>query len=92
MHTKLEKIETVINTHQRGIKKRIDEHRELIEFLQQEAPELIKANPWVLGWLSSQDAFLVDLMNASEVVLNPNEIKRGYPRPIPEAIKSEFRA
>ena len=84
---KLENIEAVIKRSNRGIKKRIDENRELVEFLLEEAPELVKEKSWVLNWLSSQDAFLVDLMNASEVELNPNEIKRGYPRPIPDAIK-----
>ena len=84
---KLEKIEAVINTSEIGVKKRIDENRELIELLQLEAPELIKAKPWILNWLFSQDKFLVDLMNASQVVLNPNEIKRGYPRSIPDAIR-----
>lgn len=41
-----------------GPEKRLDEHRELVELLLRECPELFEEKPWVLGWLESQDTFL----------------------------------
>lgn len=87
---KIEKIKEVISTSQRGIKKRIDENRELIELLQREVPDLLTNKPWVLDWLASQDEFLVDLMNACDVVLNPNEKQRVYPRELPKVLKDRL--
>ncbi|WP_461280328.1 hypothetical protein [Acidithiobacillus sp.] len=43
----------------RGIHKRIDENRELMELLQTTAPALLRECPWVEGWIHSQDHFLV---------------------------------
>lgn len=45
----------------RGIYKRIDENRELLELLQHEAPDLLERCPWVEGWLDTQDEFLSEL-------------------------------
>ena len=47
-----------------GVHKRIDENRELLELLQEEAPEFLARNPWVTGWLKSNDAFFVELAEA----------------------------
>lgn len=45
----------------RGIWKRIDENRELLECLQEHAPEFLERCRWVEGWLATQDAFLCSL-------------------------------
>lgn len=44
-----------------GIHKRIDENRELLELLQQEAPHLLKSYYWIEGWLKANDEFFNDL-------------------------------
>lgn len=45
-----------------GIFKRIDENRELVELLQNEAPEFVEKHFWIVRcWLKSQDDFLCDL-------------------------------
>lgn len=48
----------------KGLYKRIDENRELLECLQREAPELMVRCPWIAGWIAGQDSFLVDMLNA----------------------------
>ena len=72
----------VLEKHQRGVYKRIDENRELLELLQQEAPELLNNKYWIEGWLESQDDFLCDLAQfvPSE---NPLIVEGRYPRPWP---------
>ena len=44
-----------------GAGKRHDEQRELIKAIADEAPDLIKKKPWVVGWITSQDAYLNEL-------------------------------
>lgn len=39
-----------------GIHKRTDENRELLELLQEKAPDLINECPWIVGWIHSNDA------------------------------------
>ena len=48
----------IFRTYQRGIYKRIDENRELLELLKHEAPALLDNCWWIEGWLRSQDDFL----------------------------------
>lgn len=38
-----------------GIHKRTDENRELLELLQDKAPDLINECPWVVTWILSND-------------------------------------
>lgn len=79
-------VKKILAQHQGGIYKRIDENRELLELLQREAPELLAKQPWVVGWLESQDGFLCDLESA--VPLSDVQLpKRGsnFPRPWPLA-------
>ncbi|MBD3767930.1 MAG: hypothetical protein IE928_08285 [Gammaproteobacteria bacterium] len=49
-----------------GITKRIDENRELFNLLQVKAPEFLQDNPWVAGWLESQDDYLTALKTELE--------------------------
>ncbi|MFZ5593696.1 MAG: hypothetical protein ACOY4D_05465 [Pseudomonadota bacterium] len=41
-----------------GAGKRHDEHRELMELLDEKASELLRDHSWVRGWLESQDNYL----------------------------------
>jgi len=75
-------ITNVLLTSQRSIYKRIDENRELMELLQEKAPDFLKEHFWIEGWLKSQDAFLNDL--APFAPTDNARIKEGlYPRPWP---------
>lgn len=81
----LASIQEVINNHSRGIYKRIDENRELMELLARDhGPYFLERNPWVGGWLGSQDNFLDALRDAAGLPANrPGVPKAGYPRPRP---------
>lgn len=46
----------------RGIFKTVDENRELLQFLQQGAPDILKKYSWIEGWIAGTDIFLVNLM------------------------------
>lgn len=54
-----------INRREGGVRKRIDENRELLELLNRESPQLLQKCPWVVGWLKSQDEYLLALAMAS---------------------------
>lgn len=62
----IDRVRSVLEFHSGGVYKRIDENRELLENIQQQAPEFLKANPWIEGWISSQDHFLQELIVAAE--------------------------
>ncbi|HBY8105354.1 TPA: hypothetical protein MI814_23925 [Klebsiella pneumoniae] len=78
---KLEALECVISQSYRGIHKRIDENRELLELLYKEAPELMDKCFWIRGWIEGQDRFLNELADVSGVK-NPFPLS-NYPRPFP---------
>jgi hypothetical protein len=80
---RLKRIEQIVHKSYRGVVKRVDENRELLELLQQEAPEFLHKHPWVEGWLHGQDGFLTELMAAAEVQAQPTHTERQYPRPWP---------
>jgi len=67
-----------------GLIKRIDENRELLELLQREAPEFLKAHPWAQGWIAGNDSFFVQLDQIVEAE-NPmrHETDPRYPRAWP---------
>lgn len=68
-----------------GIYKRIDENRELVELLQNKAPELVSKNPWVLRWLEAQDDFLCDIESAiGEVETIRFKKSNRFPRTRPD--------
>jgi hypothetical protein len=76
-------IREVVRYSQGGIFKRIDENRELLELLQQKAPELLDKYFWVEGWLRSQDAFLNDVLRTVPVEKNFTLATVAFPRPWP---------
>lgn len=81
--TKLKEVGEVLTRSQRGIFKRIDENRELVELLRERAPDFLKEHFWVEGWLRSQDEFLSEL---SAVMPVANPVPTGnFPRPWPVA-------
>lgn len=81
--SKLNRLEKVIHTSYRGVVKRVDENREMLELLQQEAPEFLHKHPWVEGWLQGQDGFLTELISAAEIKVPEMHGVRKYPRPWP---------
>ena len=66
-----------------GIYQRIDENRQLLEFIKRYNPELLVGNPEVAAWLLSQDEFLLCLSR----LVSPEKCKvqprRDYPRKWP---------
>ena len=83
-YKRLASIDYVIRTAGRGVYKRIDENRETLELLHNEAPEFIIKFPWVIGWFSGNDYFFEEIAKASKID-NPFENSGfPYPRPWPE--------
>ena len=74
-----------------GVHKRIDENRELLELLRDNAPEFVQEHPWIVNWLQSQDEFLSELASAVPIMegrflaqtRNPVGV---FPRPWPAEI------
>ena len=68
-----------------GAHKRVNENRELLELLQSKAPELLEANPWVIGWLQSNDEVFVSLAAMSKEFGLHERFAPGptFPRPWP---------
>lgn len=69
-------VKKLCRSNGRGIYKRIDENRELLELLQRESPDLMKRCPWIEGWLESQDHFLVEL---AATVGTKNRLAGSFP-------------
>ena len=65
----------------RGIWKRLDENRELLEFLQQNAPDVLRRFPFIEGWLGNHDIFFMNLLTLLELPLSPEGL--GAPRKWP---------
>lgn len=81
---RLKAIDEVLHTNNRGIVKRIDEGRELLELLQEKCPGFLEEHFWVEGWIESNDIFLMDLATAAQKtnLFRLNEM-RPFPRPWP---------
>lgn len=67
----------------RGIWKRIDENRELLEFLQTNAPEFLNRFSFIEIWLGNQDIFLVNLLRLLELPECVPCIGSNFPRKWP---------
>lgn len=80
-------LKKILGRHHGGIYKRIDENRELLELLQREAPELLAKQPWVVGWLESQDGFLCDLESAVPLTDVQFQKHPRFPRPWPTGVR-----
>ncbi|PVZ82671.1 hypothetical protein C9426_29035 [Serratia sp. S1B] len=83
---KLQALEHAIFHSHRGVYKRIDENRELLELLYKESSELLNKYPWVRGWIKSQDEFLNGLakLSGAENTLRRVNENKPYPRPFPQ--------
>lgn len=81
---KLQQIENFLRNSRegRGIFKTLDENRELLECLQQRAPEVLEKCPWIEGWIAGTDIFLVNLMILFGME-NEHPISPRFPRPWP---------
>lgn len=92
---RMAKIEVICERLCRGVFKRVDENRELLELLQQEAPDFVERHPWIEGWLESQDEFLVQIADAAGTKNRVGEkVSIAYPRAWPgkrtEAERASF--
>lgn len=79
-----QKLTRVLVSTQGGLYQRIDENRELVELLKSECPSFVDRQPWVIGWLRSQDAFLLGLEFGVPDSLKRIFSDRDFPRPWPE--------
>lgn len=89
---RIEKVEDICERVARGVFKRIDENRELLELLKQEAPELMQRCPWVEGWIEGQDEFLVQLAQAVGTENRLAMTAQNYPRRWPGKRLEEERS
>ena len=65
---------------ERGIWKRVDENRELLEFLQEHAPALLERFPFIEIWIGNQDIFLMNLLRLLELPETPLRFGTRFPR------------
>lgn len=79
----LAQLKTVLVKSQRGIYKRIDENRELLQLLKNEVPDFLERNFWVESWIQSQDDFLLDILKVMPLENSLNSPIVTYPRPWP---------
>lgn len=84
-NSQLEAVRDVVGHVGRGVHKRIDENRELLELLQERAPALLAECPWIEGWLRGHDAFFTELEKVAgiENPMSKFSSSRPYPRPWP---------
>jgi len=82
-------IQEVVVQSAHGIRKRIDEHRELLETLQRDFPHLLSSYWRIEGWVESQDQFLTDLAVATGVVRGRSS--ENFPRPWPGRLKERAK-
>lgn len=74
-------VKKVIERTEGGIEKRIDENRELLELLYRQCPVLLEKHPQIIGWIDSQERFLI--ATATAVDIHPNvQNFRKWPEPI----------
>lgn len=68
-----------------GAHKRVDENRELLELLQDKAPEMLRVNPWAMVWIQRNDEVFVEMaLLATELELADLFGRRAkFPRPWP---------
>ena len=64
-----EDLETLVLTRSNtgGLAKRIDENREIYEFLENNAATLLKEHPYLKGWLEGNDNFFIGLAKITEL-------------------------
>ncbi len=66
-----------------GIHKRLDENRELLEYLKDNHKEVLMKSPWIVGWIRANDEFF----QLAKQLLGNGDVGLGsvrLPRPFPE--------
>lgn len=81
--THLRRVIQVCERSSRGIFKRIHENRELLEFIKKNASGFLERYPWVVGWISNNDHFFNDLVQALGSQNPFQDFPNAYPRPWP---------
>lgn len=71
----------ICSSSNRGLFKRIDENRELLELLQKEGSDVLHRFPWIEGWIAGLDCFLLDLVGVLQ--LKPRGYGDAFPRAWP---------
>lgn len=66
----------------RGIWKRIDENRQLLQVLHEQAPDFLKQYPRVVGWIAGIDAFFLGVKDLLALV-KPQWMGERFPREWP---------
>ncbi len=69
-----------------GIDKRLDENRELLEYLKDNHEEVLMKSPWIVGWIRANDEFFQlakQHLGKTDVELSSMQL----PRPFPEIVK-----
>lgn len=79
----LEVVHGVLSDCEGGVFRQIDVHREVVEVLLQEAPDLLRRHRWLQDRLRGQDRFLVELASSIPVRNVVAEGGREYPRSWP---------
>lgn len=73
----------------RGVWKRIDENRQLLELLQAEAPELLERCPFIEGWIRNTDIFFINLQKLMTLEDKPEWGGGLFPREWPGEVRGE---
>ncbi|EMR0499913.1 hypothetical protein ROS72_004661 [Citrobacter freundii] len=80
LQQKLSKLEKLISQNERGVYKRIDENRQLLELLIRETPDLFETHGWIRGWFKSLDEYLLALSHEANLSEYESSIRvRPYP-------------
>jgi hypothetical protein len=85
-YKRTDKLRGVVRSCEGGIYQRIDENRQLLETLQDDAPEFLAENAWIERWLATQDSFLTHVAEAARIPMNA---RLPVPRPWPGKIRRE---
>ncbi|CAM7185068.1 TPA: hypothetical protein ACNV4Q_005890 [Serratia marcescens] len=64
---RIDSIYEIIKCTQGGINKRIGENRELLQLIENQAPQLLDKNPWINGWIDSQEQYLLAIAEIAHI-------------------------
>ncbi|HBA8604320.1 TPA: hypothetical protein J1145_004147 [Escherichia coli] len=64
---KISSIYETIRYTEGGIKKRIDENMELLQLFENQCPHVLRKNPWIYGWVASQEKYLMAISECVDV-------------------------
>lgn len=69
-YKRTDRLRGVVRSCEGGIYQRIDENRQLLEALQDNAPEFMAENAWIERWLAAQDLFLTQMAEAARIPMS----------------------